>query len=58
MKFDLHFPSTEVMINSMCTEQMNRRPRESQISVGLYIPDLPQREKAFLAFEPLSFSFL
>lgn len=58
MKFDLHFPSTAVMINSMCAEQMNRRPTESQISAGLFIPDLPQREKAFLAFELLSFSFL
>lgn len=53
MKFDLHFPSTAVMINLMRAEQMNRRPTESQISVGLFIPDLPQREKAFLAFELL-----
>lgn len=41
MKSDLHFPAMPVMINLTHTEQMKERPRESRISVGLFVPESP-----------------
>lgn len=57
MKFDLYFPATPVMINLMHTEQMSGRPKESQISMGLFIPEFLQRKGAFPSLERSSLSF-
>lgn len=52
MKFDLHFPAMPVKMNLIHTEQMNKRPKESQINVRLFIPEFPQIERASISCAP------
>lgn len=47
MKPDLHFPAMPVMINLTHTEQMKERPRESRISVGLFVPESHKGKEHF-----------